>query len=164
MQPLDDMRFPPFPKLMGILNVTPDSFSDGGRYNTVETALSRAREMIVGGVDVIDVGGESTRPGAQPVPATEQIRRVCPVIEALRALNLKTPVPISIDTQSAEVATAAIQAGATWTSSTDDRGRCTIVSEYFRRSGGWNEPVAQLRTPAGAWGDPLYAVWAEAAR
>lgn len=97
------------PRLMGILNVTPDSFSDGGRYSDNADALARARSMMIEGVDIIDVGGESTRPGAETVAATEQIRRVVPVIQTIRQ---HSEVLISIDTTSAEVAQAALNAGA----------------------------------------------------
>lgn len=95
---------------MGILNVTPDSFSDGGRHNDVERALAHTRRMIDEGADVIDVGGESTRPGSQRVDAVEQIARVVPVIRAIRADGIE--IPISIDTTRAEVAAAALDAGA----------------------------------------------------
>lgn len=95
--------------VMGVLNVTPDSFYDGGRYADPEAACRRAHEMIAQGADVIDVGGESTRPGAEPVPAEEEIRRVIPVIERLAG---SIPVPISIDTYKAAVAEAALKAGA----------------------------------------------------
>ena len=94
---------------MGVLNVTPDSFSDGGRFATVEAAVERARGMVAEGAEMIDVGGESTRPGSQPVPPEEQIRRVVPVIERIASL----PVTISIDTMKASVAQAALEAGAT---------------------------------------------------
>ncbi|MFC3691939.1 dihydropteroate synthase [Chenggangzhangella methanolivorans] len=98
------------PRIMGILNVTPDSFSDGGRFEAVETAVAHARAMAEEGADVIDVGGESTRPGHTPVDAEEEIRRVVPAIRALRAA-LETP--ISIDTMKASAAAAALEAGAT---------------------------------------------------
>lgn len=95
--------------IMGILNVTPDSFSDGGQYNDIEAAVKRARQMVAEGADIIDVGGESTRPGAEYVPAEEELRRVLPVVEALvREIN----VPISVDTYKAEVAEKALEAGA----------------------------------------------------
>ncbi len=97
--------------VMGILNVTPDSFSDGGRFVNLDDAVRHAQEMIREGADVIDVGGESTRPGSDPVPAGEQIRRTQPVIAAIREAH--PDISISIDTQSAEVAGAAIDAGAT---------------------------------------------------
>ncbi|MFM8789746.1 MAG: dihydropteroate synthase [Chthoniobacterales bacterium] len=95
--------------IMGILNVTPDSFSDGGRHNAVDAAVTHALRMIAEGAEIIDVGGESTRPGAAEVPAGEEIRRVVPVIEKLRAA---TDTAISIDTAKASVARAAVEAGA----------------------------------------------------
>ncbi|WP_191566520.1 dihydropteroate synthase [Metabacillus idriensis] len=96
--------------IMGILNLTPDSFSDGGKFNHVESALAHAEEMIANGADIIDIGGESTRPGAEYVDAAEEIKRVVPIIEKLsKSIN----VPISIDTYKAEVAEQAVIAGAT---------------------------------------------------
>lgn len=95
--------------VMGVLNVTPDSFSDGGRYLAVDEAVAHARRMADDGADIIDVGGESTRPGADPVPVDEELRRVIPVITRL-ATTLT--IPISIDTRKAAVARQAIQAGA----------------------------------------------------
>ncbi|WP_305764299.1 dihydropteroate synthase [Carboxydothermus pertinax] len=94
---------------MGILNVTPDSFSDGGRYYDIEAALNHARQMVAEGADIIDVGGESTRPGAEYVPAEEEIRRVLPVVEALVR---EIEVPISVDTYKAIVAEKVLEAGA----------------------------------------------------
>ncbi len=99
------------PLVMGILNVTPDSFSDGGRFMDVGGAVGHAEQMIRDGADIIDVGGESTRPGSQAVPAAEQIKRIQPVVASIREKNAQ--IPISIDTQSAEVASAALDAGAT---------------------------------------------------
>lgn len=95
-------------QVMGIVNVTPDSFYDGGRYLDVAAALAHARGLRAAGADWIDVGGESTRPGAEPVPEAEELRRVVPVIEALAAEG----VPTSIDTRKAAVAEAALAAGA----------------------------------------------------
>lgn len=96
--------------IVGVLNVTPDSFSDGGRYATVDAALEQAEHLLVGGAGLIDVGGESTRPGSQPVEATEERRRVEPVI---RELARRHPgIPLSVDTVKAEVAAAALDAGA----------------------------------------------------
>lgn len=103
-------QLPPAGGIMGILNVTPDSFSDGGQHATTDTALRHAAHMLAEGAHIIDVGGESTRPGATPVPVSEEMRRVQPVIEALRAQY--PAVRISIDTRHAEVAAAALQAGA----------------------------------------------------
>jgi dihydropteroate synthase len=94
---------------MGVLNVTPDSFSDGGQFSSVERALKRAEEMIAEGTDIIDVGGESTRPGAQVVSIEEELRRVVPVIERLAKTS---NIPLSIDTTKASVARAALDAGA----------------------------------------------------
>lgn len=99
------------PRVMGVLNVTPDSFSDGGRHLALDAALAAAERMIAEGAAVIDVGGESTRPGATPVDADEERRRVLPVIEALAARGLGAP--ISIDTRKAAVARDALAAGAT---------------------------------------------------
>nr|BAL52667.1 dihydropteroate synthase [uncultured Acetothermia bacterium]BAL59278.1 dihydropteroate synthase [Candidatus Acetothermum autotrophicum] len=95
--------------IMGILNVTTDSFSDGGKFFSFESALARARQLIREGADIIDIGGESTRPGAEPVPTEEELRRVIPVIRAIRQ---ESSVPISIDTYKAAVAQAALEAGA----------------------------------------------------
>jgi dihydropteroate synthase len=97
------------PRVMGILNVTPDSFSDGGRHVALAAALERARAMVAEGADLVDVGGESTRPGAAAVTADEEIRRVVPVIEALAA---ELPVAVSVDTSKPEVMRAAVAAGA----------------------------------------------------
>jgi dihydropteroate synthase len=94
---------------MGVLNVTPDSFFDGGKYQSVDAAVAHAMRMVEAGAGLIDVGGESTRPGAQAVGADEEIRRVVPVIAALAA---RTGVPISVDSSKAAVMKAAVQAGA----------------------------------------------------
>jgi dihydropteroate synthase len=95
-------------QVMGVVNVTPDSFSDGGRYLDRAAAVARALELRAAGADWVDVGGESTRPGAEPVPEAEELRRVVPVVEALAAEG----VPTSIDTRKAAVAEAAVAAGA----------------------------------------------------
>jgi dihydropteroate synthase len=94
--------------VMGVLNVTPDSFSDGGRFASLEFAVSRAEEMIIDGVDLIDIGGESSRPGAPSLPLDEELRRVMPVLYALRHLDK----PLSVDTYKPEVMREAILAGA----------------------------------------------------
>ncbi|HTH44472.1 MAG TPA: dihydropteroate synthase [Oxalicibacterium sp.] len=96
------------PLVMGILNTTPDSFSDGGRYQSLDTALSHAEEMIAAGVDIIDIGGESTRPGSEPLPLQQELDRVMPLIFALRDCGKA----ISIDTYKPEVMREAIAAGA----------------------------------------------------
>lgn len=104
-----EFAFPRPTLLMGVVNVTPDSFSDGGRYLNVETAVAQALKLAAEGAEILDIGGESTRPGATPVPADEEIRRVVPVIRELTRGNHRL---ISIDTQKPEVAAAAIAAGA----------------------------------------------------
>ncbi len=96
-------------RIMGILNVTPDSFSDGGRFDSVEAAALRAREMVAEGADIIDVGGESTRPGHTRISDEEEIARVVPVIERIKA---ELDVPVSVDTYKSAVAEAAVRAGA----------------------------------------------------
>lgn len=119
--------------VMGILNITPDSFADGGRYNSFDSAVRHAREMIAEGVDIIDIGGESTRPGAERMSEDEEMARVIPVISELA----NDGVPISIDTMRASTATAAIAAGA------------QIINDV---SGGLADPrmlaaAAKLKTP-----------------
>ena len=97
------------PLVMGILNVTPDSFSDGGQFRTTETAVAHGLALAADGADILDIGGESTRPGADPVALDEELRRVLPVVEALtRQVN----IPLSIDTSKAEVARQCLEAGA----------------------------------------------------
>lgn len=96
------------PRIMGVINATPDSFSDGGRYLDPEAALDHARTLVAEGADILDVGGESTRPGATEVPEREELDRILPVVEALAGLG----VPISVDTRKAAVMRAAVAAGA----------------------------------------------------
>lgn len=110
------------PLVMGVLNITPDSFSDGGKFNNLEAAVAQAKLMVLEGADILDVGGESTRPGALRVGVTEEIARVVPVIEAIKDLGAQ----ISIDTMNAETAQAAVAAGA------------TIINDV---SGGLNDPA-----------------------
>ena len=95
-------------KLMGVVNVTPDSFSDGGRFLDPELAIAHGRELEAAGAAILDVGGESTRPGAEAVDADEELRRVVPVIEGLRGVGCR----VSVDTSKARVAEAALEAGA----------------------------------------------------
>ena len=97
------------PLVMGVLNVTPDSFSDGGKYQTFTSAYRRALQIQEEGADILDIGGESTRPGSTPIPATEEIKRIIPVIEAV---SRELRIPISVDTNSAATARAAIDSGA----------------------------------------------------
>lgn len=96
------------PRVMGVLNITPDSFSDGGAHTDPAVARGRAEQMVTAGADILDVGGESTRPGAEEVPVDEELARVLPVIEAVAPLG----VPVSVDTRKAEVMRAAVAAGA----------------------------------------------------
>jgi dihydropteroate synthase len=98
--------------IMGILNVTPDSFSDGGKFQTVNAAIDRSIQMVAAGVDIIDIGGESAKPGATPVDERTELERTIPVIEAIRQHPAIREIPISIDTTKATVAEAAIRAGA----------------------------------------------------
>jgi dihydropteroate synthase len=104
-----EMAIGPRTLIMGILNVTPDSFSDGGRYGGPEAAIAAGLEMVAQGADLLDVGGESSRPGADPVPEEEELRRVIPVIRGLAA---RVAVPLSVDTMKARVAREAVAAGA----------------------------------------------------
>ncbi len=95
------------PKVMGIVNVTPDSFSDGGRFSSADKAIAHAHDLVAQGADILDIGGESTRPGATPVPLDEELNRVIPVIEGLAGIG----IPLSIDTYKPEVMREAIKAG-----------------------------------------------------
>ncbi len=120
------------PKVMGILNVTPDSFSDGGQFNTVEKALLHAKQLIQDGADIIDIGGESTRPNAAPVLADEELTRVVPVVRAIRQ-TLGDEVWLSVDTSSPIVMEAAIKNGVDMIN--DVRalrrdGACQVASEF----------------------------------
>ena len=97
--------------VMGIVNVTPDSFHDGGRHHSVDAAVKHAKRLVEEGADILDIGGESSRPGSDPVPLEEELHRTLPVIEQLAG---RIDIPISIDTVKAEVANRAIEAGARW--------------------------------------------------
>jgi dihydropteroate synthase len=121
------------PRVMGILNVTPDSFSDGGRFVRPDEAIEQALRMVEEGAAIIDIGGESTRPGAQDVSIEEEINRVVPVIEALAPV---LPVPISVDSSKPEVMRAAVAAGAGM-----------INDVYALRRGGALEAAAELQVP-----------------
>ena len=115
--------------IMGILNVTPDSFSDGGQYFDLASAIAQGQKLVAEGADVLDIGGQSTRPGATIVPLAEELRRVIPVVKALAAL---VNVPISIDTTRSVVAAEALAAGATWVNDvsggTDDPELLPVVA------------------------------------
>ena len=127
------LKLGPRTLIMGILNVTPDSFSDGGKYFQPEKALARAKEMVAAGADIIDIGGESTRPFSKSISPEEEIRRVIPVIEALAP---QIPVPISIDTTKKTVAELAIKAGA---AIINDIG-AWHAHHKFRSAGGRGKP------------------------
>ncbi len=138
--------------VMGALNVTPDSFSDGGQFFDTNKAIERGVQMALDGAAIIDVGGESTRPGSAPVSAEEQIKRVVPVIEALRK---KVNVPVSVDTKSFEVVEAALEAGAAMindiTALSDER-----MAEL---AAGWQVPVVLMHmqgTPETMQVEPKY--------
>ena len=142
------------PRLMGILNVTPDSFSDGGRFFAAEVARAHAAGMAADGADILDIGGESTRPGAADVTEAEEIARTAPVIAALRQAGISTPV--SIDTRKAAVARAALDAGAAMVNDvaalTYDRALGALVAER-------DVPVCLMHargTPATMQDDPRY--------
>jgi dihydropteroate synthase len=121
---------PPF-EIMGVVNVTPDSFSDGGTFDDDAAAVRHARRLVEEGAAIVDVGGESTRPGAAPVPAEEELRRVVPVVEGIAGLGLGAR--ISVDTMKSEVARAAVAAGATYvndvTAFRHDPGMAELVAE-----------------------------------
>lgn len=130
--------------IMGILNVTPDSFSDGGRYNNLDSALEQAKKMIENGVDIIDIGGESTRPGHTQISVEEEIRRVVPVIEML---SKELDIIISIDTYKYQVAEAALKAGAhiindIWGLQYDNGEMAKLAAEY-------NVPVIAMHNQNG---------------
>lgn len=140
---------------MGIVNVTPDSFSDGGRFFSTESAVAHARRLVAEGADLLDVGGESTRPGAEPVDEDEQRRRTAPVIAGIRSAGIAQP--IFVDTRKAGVAAAALDAGATGINDIsafrDDPGMAVLVAE--RRV-----PVVLMHmrgTPATMQAAPAYA-------
>jgi dihydropteroate synthase len=140
------------PQIMGILNVTPDSFSDGGRFLAPTAALAQAQAMVKQGAALLDIGGESTRPGAEEVPEEEEIARTAPVIAALGA----AAVPLSIDTRKAAVATAALAAGAAVVNDVSalgfDRGMAGVVAQA-------GVPVVLMHaqgTPATMQNDPIY--------
>jgi dihydropteroate synthase len=140
------------PRLMGILNVTPDSFSDGGRYLAPSAALAQARRMAVAGAEIIDIGGESTRPGATPVAEADEIARTAPVIEALREAGL----PLSIDTRKAAVAAAALAAGAGIVNDVSGLRHDPALAGVVATSGAPVVLVHALGEPATMQADPRY--------
>lgn len=129
--------------VMGILNITPDSFSDGGSFNDLSRALEHAQQMVEDGADIIDLGGESTRPGYTPVPVAEELRRVIPVLEKLVE---RIPVPISVDTTKAEVARQALEIGA---HIINDQWALRADSEIARVVAHYNAPVILMHNQQG---------------
>ena len=142
------------PRLMGILNVTPDSFSDGGRHDGFDAAMTHAQAMQQAGADLIDIGGESTRPGAKPVPIEEEIRRTVPVIAALKKAGA---APISIDTRKASVAESAAAAGASMINDVSGLDFDPDMAGYVARA---NLPVCVMHSqgdPEVMQNDPRYS-------
>ena len=123
---------------MGVINATPDSFSDGGQFVRPEAALKQARRLIAQGADILDIGGESTRPGADPVDMQEELARVLPIIEAIRR---ESSIAISIDTRKPEVARAAVAAGANcW----NDVSALTFASDSMATAVALDVPVVLM--------------------
>lgn len=123
---------PAAPKIMGILNVTPDSFSDGGLYENYQAAIKQLNQLIKDGADIIDIGAESTKPASTPVPVSEQLRRIIPILEYVNKNNIE--IPISIDTRSSEVAVQCLNSGATAINDvsglTYDENMTDIIANY----------------------------------
>jgi len=143
--------------IMGIVNVTPDSFSDGGQFAGPEAAIAHGLELIRQGADILDIGGESTRPGAEPVSVTEECRRVLPVIEGLRAAN---DIVLSVDTSKPEVAEAALQVGAhivnDVTAGRDAAGRNSDMAKVIAKHRAGVILMHMQGTPATMQDDPRY--------
>src|ERR1035437_3929448 len=146
--------FPRPALVMGIVNVTPDSFSDGGKFFKPEAAVAHALQLVEQGADILDIGGESTRPQAQPVSEAEELRRVIPVVEQLAA---RVKIPLSIDTMKPAVARAALQAGASIVNDVaanrDDDAMWKVVAEFHA---GYICMHAQ-GTPQTMQANPVYA-------
>jgi dihydropteroate synthase len=138
---------------MGILNVTPDSFSGDGLADSTDRAVRRGLEFVSDGADVLDIGGESTRPGAQPVPEAEELRRVLPVLQALSA---EVDVPLSVDTCKAEVARQACAAGATIINDISGLNRGTALAEVAAETGAGLILMHMLGTPRTMQHAPQY--------
>ncbi len=141
-------------ELMGIVNVTPDSFSDGGRYLDAGAAIGHGQELEREGASILDVGGESTRPGAEPVPAAAELNRVMPVIEGL--VDARTRARISIDTSKAQVAAAALEAGATMVNDVTALRAAPEIAELVARHGAGLCLMHMLGTPRTMQRHPRY--------
>ena len=135
-------------KIMGILNVTPDSFSDGGKYNSVETAVARVKEMMDEGVDIVDIGGVSTRPGHNEVTLEDELERVIPVVRALSDFN----VQLSVDTFRSEVAEQALEAGATMI---NDQWAGLYDSKMFETVARYNAEIVLMHNGDGERDEPI---------
>jgi len=143
------------PLIMGILNTTPDSFSDGGQFNSIDNAVQRVEIMLEEGADIIDIGGESTRPGSDPIAAAEQIERVIPVITTIRS-RISQDIRLSIDTTSSQVAEAALKAGANLI---NDISAGLNDAHMFTLAAATNTPIILMHsqgTPKTMQDDPQY--------
>jgi dihydropteroate synthase len=141
------------PLVMGIVNVTPDSFSDGGKYANADAAVARGLELVRQGADILDIGGESTRPGALPVSLEEELRRVVPVIQAL---TRQTAVPLSVDTSKAEVARQSLSAGAQVINDVTAMTGDPEMADIVRKSKAGVILMHMKGTPATMQQDPQY--------
>ncbi len=148
-----EFRFPRPTLVMGILNVTPDSFSDGGRFVDLAAAVAHGREMVRQGADLLDIGGESTRPGSVPVPEAEELRRVLPVIQELAR---EVPVPLSIDTLKPGVAAAAVAAGAAIVNDIAANRADPGMARLLADTGAGYVAMHMLGTPQTMQADPRY--------
>lgn len=144
-------------RILGVLNVTPDSFSDGGRWLDPERAVARGVEMAEEGADAIDIGGESTRPGSQPVPAEEERRRVVPVLRGLRDRLPSSRIRICVDTSKPEVAAAALDAGADIVNDITSLQSDPAMAPLVARTGAALVLMHMRGTPATMQKDPRYA-------
>jgi dihydropteroate synthase len=142
------------PLVLGIVNVTPDSFSDGGRHASADAAVAHGLALVEQGADLLDIGGESTRPGAAPVPPEEELRRVVPVVERLAA---RTQVPLSVDTSKAEVARACLAAGAHVINDVTALAGDPAMPEVVRAAGSGVILMHMQGTPATMQLNPQYA-------
>ena len=145
--------FPRPTLVMGVVNVTPDSFSDGGRYFSTESAVAHARELAAEGADILDIGGESTRPGAAPVAEAEELRRVLPVIQSLAG---SLPLPLSVDTHKPAVARAALQAGAVIVNDVAANRADPAMWEWVAAAGAGYVCMHMQGTPQTMQTDPRY--------
>jgi dihydropteroate synthase len=148
------LEFPRRPLVMGIINVTPDSFSDGGQFFDTSAAMDYALQLVTDGADLLDIGGESTRPYSEPVETYEELRRVMPVIEKL---STQVPVPISIDTSKSAVASAAIAAGAEIINDVTGLTGDPAMSEVAVESGAAVCAMHMQGTPQTMQDNPTYA-------